>query len=85
MYSSVGITASNIVREVTSKFVVNPDFSTELFLHYLEEVVFSVMNVIVGLEDKMLQIKTKHYMHSTAIRYLIFWAILSLLKVKTKK
>jgi hypothetical protein len=30
------------------------------------------MNVNVGLEEKMLQIKTKHYMHGVAIRYFIF-------------
>jgi len=72
MHSSVGITASDMVGKVTSKFLVNPDCSTELFLYYLEEVVFSVMNVNVGLEDKMLQIKTKQYLHGIAIRYFIF-------------
>ena len=38
--------------KVTFKSVVNPDCSTKLSLHYLEDIVFSVMNVNVGLEDK---------------------------------
>jgi len=72
MHTSVVSTASDMVEKFTSKFLVNPDCSTELSLHCLEEVVFSVMNVNVGLEDKMLQIKTKQYMHGIAIRYFIF-------------
>jgi len=72
MHTSVGITASDMVGKVTSKFIVNPDCSTELSLYHLEKAVFSVMNVNVGLEDKMLQIKTKHYKHGTAIRCFIF-------------
>jgi hypothetical protein len=72
MHTSVGITASGMVGKFTSKFLVNPDCSTKLSLHYLEEAVFSVMNVNVGLEGKMLQIKTKLFMHGITIRYFIF-------------
>jgi hypothetical protein len=61
-----------MVGKVTSEFLVNPDCFTELSLHYLEEVVFSVMKVHVGLEDKMSQIKTKQYIHGIANRYFIF-------------
>jgi hypothetical protein len=43
------------------------------------------MKVNVGLEDKMLQIKTKQYTHGIAIRYFIFWAILSVVKSQDEK
>jgi hypothetical protein len=80
MHTSVGITASDNVGKVASKFLINPDCSTEVSLHYLDEVVFSVTNFNVGLEDKTLQIKTKQHMHGIAIRYFIFRAIWSVVK-----
>jgi hypothetical protein len=72
LQTSVGITASDMVGRVTFKFLVNPDYSTEVSLYHLEKVVLSVMNVKLGLEDKMMQIKTKHFMHGIAIRCFIF-------------
>jgi hypothetical protein len=77
MHTLVGITASDIVGKVASKFLINPGCSTELSLHYLEEGMLSVTIFNVGLEDKMLQIKTKQYMHGIAIWYFILRAILS--------
>jgi len=72
MHTSVGITPSDMVGKVTSKFLINPDCSTELSLCHLEKAVFSFMKVKMGLEDKMFQIRTKHYMHGIAIRCFIF-------------